>query len=145
MTASAAETLRAGPAPDDSDRPFWEGLREGRLMLPQCGACGRRRPLGRAMCASCWSFQTTWAEAGAVGTVHTWVRSARSFMSELDVPVPYVTVLVQLDDVPVRLLGILVDEDARPAIGDRVAGVIQHPANSEWPVLRWQLAREVIR
>ncbi|MFE7226888.1 Zn-ribbon domain-containing OB-fold protein [Nocardioides sp. NPDC057577] len=140
MTAAATEILPTGPATDDSDRPFWEGLREDRLLLPRCGACGQWRALGRAMCSGCWSFRTEWSPVAPAGTVHTWVRSARAFMSELDVPVPYVTVLVQLDDVPVRLLGILLGEDPRPAIGDRVTGVIQQPANAEWPVLRWQLA-----
>lgn len=140
MTAAVTEVLPAGPAPDDNDRPFWEGLREDRLLLPRCGACGRQRALGRAMCPGCWSFRTEWAQARPEGTVYTWVRSARAFISELDVPVPYVTVLVQLDDAPVRLLGILLGEDPHPVIGDRVTGVIQQPANAEWPVLRWHLA-----
>lgn len=140
MTAAAPETLPTGPAPDESDRPFWEGLRDNRLLLPRCAACGQWRPLGRAMCAACWSFDTDWAPVDPEGTVHTWVRSARAFMSELDVPVPYVTVLVRLDDAPVRLLGILLGEDPRPAIGDRVTGVVQQPPNAEWPVLRWRAA-----
>lgn len=140
MTAATTEVLPTGPAGDDSDRPFWEGLREDRLLLPRCGACGQSRALGRAICPGCWSFRTEWAAVAPTGTVHTWVRSARAFMSELDVAVPYVTVLVHLDDAPVRLLGILLGEDPRPAIGDRVTGVIQQPDNAEWPVLRWQLA-----
>ncbi|MGH3349816.1 MAG: Zn-ribbon domain-containing OB-fold protein [Nocardioides sp.] len=140
MTAATIEILPTGPAPDDSDRPFWEGLRSNQLMLPRCAACEQRRPLGRAMCAACWSFDTDWAPVDPTGTVHTWVRSARAFMSELDVPAPYVTVLVQLDDAPVRLLGLLLGDDLRPAIGDPVTGVVQQPANAEWPVLRWRAA-----
>ncbi|WP_460438689.1 Zn-ribbon domain-containing OB-fold protein [Amycolatopsis stemonae] len=132
------ETLPTGPALDDSDRPFWEALRDGRLVLPRCEACGTWRALGRALCAECWSFDVVWEAVEPEGTVYTWIRTHRAFMSELDVEVPYVTVLVELDAAPVRLLGILVEGEA--AIGDRVHGVIQQPASSEWPVLRWRAA-----
>lgn len=139
---TAVERLPAGPAPDGGDTFFWEGLRNGRLLLPRCGSCGTWRPLGRVLCATCWSFDADPAEVAPRGTIYSWVRTRRAFMPELDVAVPYVTVLVALRDAPVRLLGILVDADPEtdPAIGAEVGGVIQHPANADWPVLRWHLA-----
>ncbi|WP_020661465.1 Zn-ribbon domain-containing OB-fold protein [Amycolatopsis benzoatilytica] len=135
---TSAETLPAGPAPDGADLAFWEGLRAGRLKLPRCADCGTWRALGRPVCAECWSFDLAWEEVEPEGTVYTWIRSHRAFMSELDVETPYVTVLVELTGAPVRLLGILVDASGDPAIGDRVQGVIEQPANAEWPVLRWK-------
>ncbi|MEU1275544.1 OB-fold domain-containing protein [Streptomyces sp. NPDC005799] len=140
MTGAPAGTLPTGPAPGGGDTAFWEGLRAGRLTLPRCGSCGTWRPPGRALCSSCWSFDVTWERCEPEGTIYTWVRTHRTFMSELDVEVPYVTALVELATPPVRLLGILLRTPSghNPAIGDRVRGVIERPANAEWPVLRWQ-------
>lgn len=133
--------LPCGPAPDGNDRPFWEGLRAGRLDLPRCGSCQAWRPPGHPICPGCWSFDVTWHEVRPVGTIFSWIRSHRDFMEELDVRAPYDTVLVALDDAPVRLLGLLVDGTGElPAIGNRVTGVIEQPDNASWPILRWTLA-----
>lgn len=138
MTATTPEVLPTGPAHDGNDLGFWEGLRAGALRLPRCSDCGTWRTVGRPVCAACWSFDSAWEPVRAAGTVFSWARSRRPFMSELDVEVPYVSIVVALDDVPVRLLGLLVGTDEAPVIGDRVLGEIQHPANADWPVLRWR-------
>lgn len=139
MTLAAPEALPCGPAADGNDVPFWEGLREGRLVLPRCASCAEWRAPGRVLCSACWSLDTDWAEVAASGTVYTWIRSHRDFMSELDVPAPYTTVLVELDRAPVRLLGILRGDPASdPRVGERVVGVVERPENAAWPVLRWQ-------
>ncbi len=135
--------LPTGPAPDGNDAAYWEGLRDGRLVLPRCTACGSWRELGRTICADCWCFETEWAEVPAKGQIFTWARSQRDFMDDLDVLAPYDTVLVALDGVPVRLLGLLVDDSAETAIGQRVVGRVEQPLNAAWPVLRW--TREVAR
>lgn len=135
--AATLETLPTGPSSDGHDRAFWESLRGGELRLPRCASCGIWRTVGRPLCASCWSFDSTWEPVRPVGTIFSWARSQRAFMSELDVDVPYVSIVVELADVPVRLLGLLVGATVEPAIGDPVIGEIQHPANADWPVLRW--------
>lgn len=95
--------------------------------------------MGTVTCPECWSFNVEWDDVRPTGTVYTWARSHRDFMTELDVKAPYVTVLVELDDVPIRLLGILVGAGS-VAIGDRVTGVFQKPDNSSWTILRWEPA-----
>lgn len=136
--ATSRPTLPCGPAPDGNDTPFWEGLREGRVQLPRCQQCRAWRPLGHPICSECWSFETAWVEVPARGTVFSWIRTHRDFMEEFDVRAPYDTVLVELADAPLRLLGLLADADpAQPAIGDKVVGLVQQPANAAWPVLRW--------
>lgn len=142
MTRPAASPttlpLPCGPAPDGNDAAYWDGLREGRLLLPRCSGCGTWREPGRLLCAQCWSFESDWVEVAARGRVFTWIRSHRDFMDDLDVLAPYDTLLVQLDDVPVRLLGLLRDDVlADPVIGEQVVGEFEQPGNAEWPVLRW--------
>lgn len=142
MTAAAAPVqppLPCGPAADDNDLPYWEGLREGVLRVPRCASCETWRSPGRPICGECWSFDTAWVEVPARGTVFSWTRTHRDFMEELDVRAPYDTVLVQLDDAPVRLLGLLRDDQERPpVIGESVSGLVEQPGNAAWAVLRWQ-------
>lgn len=138
MTSESALPLPCGPADDGSDAPFWQGLREGRLVLPQCALCQEWREPGRLLCAGCWSFETQWSQVRPMGHVFTWIRSRRDFMDDLDVVAPYDTALVQLADVPVRLLGLVVDDVTTDiAIGQKLRGRVENPPNAEWPVLRW--------
>jgi len=138
--APQLEQLPAGPSSAGSgDAPFWEALRDERLVLPRCAECRQWRPIGFLTCSQCWSFDTSWDEVEPLGTVYSWIRTHRNFMSELDVEAPYITVLVELDGAPVRLLGILVDAD-EIGIGDQVRGVFQKPDNSDWTILRWSVA-----
>jgi len=139
---SAAETLPTGPN-DPTEAPFWDGLREGVLRVPRCADCGTWRAMGRVCCSSCWSIATEWIPVRPAGRLYSWATSQRSFMTELDVDAPYTTGLVELDDAPIRLLGLLVQMPAhyRPHLGDRLEGVIQTPKNAQWPVLRWTLGR----
>lgn len=135
-TSTTVHSLPTGPAHDGNDAPFWEGLARGVLVLPRCAECRVWREPGRILCGECHSFATSWEQVRPRGTVFTWIRSHRSFIAELDVAAPYVTVLVQLEDAPVRLLGILEEPEA-VAIGTEVTGVIRTPAQAEWPILRW--------
>jgi uncharacterized protein len=138
MTASV-EAYPCGPAHDHSDRPYWEGLREGRLQLPQCAACRTWRPPGTVVCASCWTFEATWVPVAMTGHVHTWIRTHRDFMSEIDVRAPYVTAVVEVDDAPVRLLGLVTGATGRIRIGAQLTGRLEQPANADWPLLRWEV------
>lgn len=133
------DLLPTGPSSDGVDAPFWEGLRQDVLTLPKCDACGTWREPGRIICPECHDFATSWEAVNARGVVYSWARSHRDFVSELDVRAPYITVLVQLDEAPVRLLGILEGAEAIE-IGDRMNGVVRRPLNAEWPILRWRAA-----
>jgi uncharacterized OB-fold protein len=134
---------RGGPRPDGRDRAFWDGLAGGRLMLQRCAACGRWIWPAQWACPSCHAFDPPWEEVEPVGTVFTWTRTWQRFTPEFAELVPYVNVVVALDAVPIRLLGLLLGDDAvDPVIGDRVCGVIQPPSELTGgaAVLRWERA-----
>lgn len=137
MNAEVVEPYPSGPSADGTDEPYWTGLRDGNLSLPRCAHCATWRPPGGPLCPECHSFDTSWEVVAAKGSVFTWIRTHRDFMSELDLAAPYVTVLVELDDAPIKVLGLLSAADAQPSIGTRVSGDIVIPANATWPVMRW--------
>lgn len=112
----AAET----PLPDTADRElagYWEGTREGRLRVQRCDKCSEYRWPPRAACSSCQSFDATWTEVPASGTLFSWTVVAVSPTPGFADLLPYAVGVVQLDDVPVRMAG-FVAEDPHTLVAD---------------------------
>lgn len=135
-------TALAGPYADGLDRPYWEGLQAGELRLQRCSECDLWIWGPRWMCGQCKAFDPEWVAVEPVGRVFSWSRTWHPFIPELAGELPFVTVLVELPHAGGRrVLGLLAENgDADIAIGDAVTGTIQQPADSQWPVLRWQCA-----
>jgi uncharacterized protein len=100
MTEAYAKPV---PEPTRDSRPYWDGLREGRLVIQQCGACGKLRHYPRPVCDACYSMETTWRQVSGHGTVHSWTVAHHPFHPGFKSELPYVLVTVDLDE-GVRML-----------------------------------------
>ena len=108
------------PDPDRETEKFWAGLREHRLLLQRCRACGSHLSFPRAICIVCESDDLDWVEASGRGVVHAATVVHRASSAEFDLEVPYVVALVDLDE-GVRMLTNIVGVDpADVRIGDVV-------------------------
>ena len=104
--ASAREiAARHLPDPDwPVARPFWEGCRAGRLLIPRCRACGRWVWYPAAACPGCGGGDHVWTPVSGRGRLFTWVTVHRAFLPGYEGRVPFVTALVELEeDARVRL------------------------------------------
>src|SRR5262245_52356177 len=88
------------PAPGPESAPYWAGLREGRLLIQKCTACGRLRHYPRAVCDACFSMQFDWIEASGRGRIHSWTRTHHAFLPVFEPDLPYVLVTVDLEEGP---------------------------------------------
>jgi uncharacterized OB-fold protein len=86
------------PLADLDTQPFWDGCREGRLLVPRCRACGETRWPPGPMCPACRSAETDWIEASGRGAVYSWVVVTHPVHPALVDQVPYVVGLVELDE-----------------------------------------------
>ncbi|HEY3882553.1 MAG TPA: OB-fold domain-containing protein [Trebonia sp.] len=93
---------RARPVPARYDRPFWDGLREHRLMLPYCDGCAAYWYPPAPRCPRCLSATAAWREVPGRGTLHSWATAERPFAPGLSTP--YTVVQVELDVQPGLLL-----------------------------------------
>ena len=84
----------APPNPDTAR--YWEGLREGRLMLQRCRACGTVRHYPRPLCAECHSFEFEWLPSCCMGRVHSWTVVHHAFHPAFKDELPYCLVTVDL-------------------------------------------------
>jgi len=86
------------PTPSIDSKPYWDGLKNHRLLLQKCGNCGKIRHYPRPACDACYSMEVDWTEASGRGTVHTWTETHHPFHVGFRGETPYILVTVDLDE-----------------------------------------------
>jgi uncharacterized OB-fold protein len=110
---------------DGADAPYWNGLAEGRLMLPRCGDCGDWLWPAVSRCGACGSERVEWAGRAMRGTIFSWTRTWHRFGFTESLDLPFVSIVAAVDDCGIRLLGRLDDPDQiDPVIGEAITGRI---------------------
>jgi uncharacterized protein len=125
-----------------AEGPYWDALSEGQLLLPSCRDCGTWHWPAVWRCGACGSWQQDWHELRLTGSVFTWTRTHHRFGGTEGLALPYVTALVSLADVPVRLQGLIEGDEADLHIGAAVTGRIDRTrfGDEHIPSIRWSLA-----
>jgi hypothetical protein len=103
----------------NSDEPFWDGAKDGRLVIQKCGNCGYLRWPPGPLCTECQSADSTWTEVRPQGVLETYATYHRALAPAFKDDVPYTIGLIELSDGP-RLLGKLTDPAGTLAVGQPV-------------------------
>lgn len=131
------------PAPDGLDAPYWDGLREGRLLLQRCRSCRGWQWGPEWVCHRCHSFDLGYDEIEPRGTIYSHQRVWHPVHPALAEQGPYVIVLVELPQAGgVRVVGnLLGDPHQELRIGASVRGVFEHHPEADPPhaLLQWRL------
>jgi uncharacterized OB-fold protein len=84
------------PLPEitSDNKPYFDGLNEGRLMLQRCADCGHIRHYPRPVCDQCWSMKVEWVQASGLAMVHSWTITHHPFHQgfKQELPITYITV-----------------------------------------------------
>jgi hypothetical protein len=100
------------PAASRETLPWWQAAAAHRLVVQRCADCGHARHPPGPLCSRCRSTRDTWQEVSGRGTVYTYTVVQRAFVPSLADRLPYVVIVVALDDAGgVRLVSNLVDAD----------------------------------
>ncbi len=97
------------PVPDRDTQPFWDACARGELVIQRCGACQRWLWQPRPICSSCQAPDPVWTRVPGGGRVASWTVLRPPTLPAHADRVPFVVLLVELDE-GVRLLGYLVDD-----------------------------------
>jgi uncharacterized OB-fold protein len=132
-TTATAELagLKPVPSPSPDTLPYWQGLKEGRVLIQKCDGCGKLRHYPRPVCDACYASEHRWVEAKGTGTVHSWTVAHHPFAPGFKGEVPYVLVTVDMAEgfrMQAPLRGVAVD---RISIGFAVR-VAFEPSPSGW-------------
>lgn len=125
-----------------ADAPYWQALAESALRLPRCAQCQRWTWPAAWRCGCCGSCSQQWIAVEPHGRVYSWTRTHHAFAGAEWLPLPYVSLLVELPQAGgIRLLGALQGEEQPLSIGAAVRGVFGTggPEASRGPVLFWRL------
>ena len=122
------------PVPDLESRPFWDALRQHRIVLQRCDSCESVRfPLMPA-CPHCGARGHQEVEALGGGRVHALVRVHRALTPAMRDEVPYAVAVVQLDEGP-RMIARVEEGSGATHIDARVrAAFVDHDG---WTELRF--------
>jgi uncharacterized OB-fold protein len=86
MSQTAAKPV---PVPDDISHPFFDGARQGRLMLQHCTSCdGWSFPV-RERCPHCFAASLEWKAASGRGTLYTFTVMHQAMNPGFAASVPY--------------------------------------------------------
>ena len=96
------------PVPDSESTPFWDGMREGKLMLQRCTSSGEFLFPPVTFCPGSLE-RPEWSQASGRGTVFSWIVVRHPVPRDLYADdVPYVVALIDLEE-GCRMTGNLVD------------------------------------
>lgn len=88
--------------------PYWEGCKEGKLLLQRCVRCKRFRFYPRWLCPHCSSADVEWVQASGRGVVHAVTVVHRAPSKAFAKDCPYVIALVELEE-GVRMMSNVTD------------------------------------
>lgn len=99
-------STRLGPSITPDTQFFWDGVRDNRLLIQRCTACGTLRHPPRPMCPRCNALTWDTVESSGRGEVFSFVMPLHPPYPWFDYP--YIVVLVDLEE-GVRLVSNLCD------------------------------------
>jgi uncharacterized protein len=94
-------------------KPYWDGAREGKLMIPKCRACGKPFMYPRVACPFCSSRDIGWVQATGRGKLFSFEIAHQILNKAFKVKTPVVLAMVELEEGP-RILSNLVGIEPDP-------------------------------
>lgn len=131
-------------AADGIDKPYWDGMREEKLMVQRCNACGKHQWAPEWICHHCLSFDVGYAEIEPKAVIYSWERNWHPPHPALVDQGPYLVILVEFPEADnIRMYGNLLGDPMQEVrIGAPVTGVWEHhnDRNPAFTLLQWQYA-----
>jgi hypothetical protein len=102
-----SDYIKPLPVPSKESRPFWDAVRDKRLVMPCCTSCNTFRfPISR-YCRACGKPGFDWRAVSGRGKVFSFVTYHRAYHPGFVAELPYVVGLVELEEGP-RLISNIV-------------------------------------
>jgi uncharacterized protein len=95
------------PVPSIESKPYWEGLKEHRLLMQRCDGCGEFWFPPSLLCPHCTSERFTWSELSGNGKVFSYVVYHRVYHPGFATEVPYTVAVIELDEGPRMLSNVV--------------------------------------
>lgn len=118
-------TGRNLPRATPETAPYWDGCRDGKLMIQRCSSCGHYQFYPRLLCTECMSDQGEWISASGRGKVVSFTIVRQAISAAYAADVPYVIALIQLDEGPTLMSNVIQSDPERVTMGMPVEVVFE--------------------
>lgn len=108
------------PEIDPDSAPYWEGARDGRLMIQRCKKTGQAFLYSRQLVPGVDDSQVEWIESSGKGEVYSFTVARRPAGAAFQGDCPYVVASVTLDEGARIMSNIVTDDVEAVKIGMRV-------------------------
>ncbi|WEN42723.1 putative enoyl-CoA hydratase 1 [Thauera sp. GDN1] len=128
------------PTPTAISAPYWNGLKEGRLTIPQCNSCGHWIFFPRRHCDKCWSQDLEWKQVEGAGTLYTYTLTRIPTLPDFADEMPQKMAVVELDEgvrINTTLIGL---DESEIEVGMRVKPVFDKVKSDGTALLRFTAA-----
>jgi uncharacterized OB-fold protein len=98
------------PMPNEDTEAYWAACRDGKLVVPKCGACGHRFLPPACLCPRCLSTRVSYEKVSGKGRVHSFIVVHRPQHPAFFPDAPYNVAIVELEEGP-RMHGRIIDLD----------------------------------
>jgi uncharacterized OB-fold protein len=88
------------PQVKESNRPYWDGMTEGKLQLQNCSECGTFRFPDSGCCPNCLSDQSNWQPVSGKGRLWSWIVMHQQYYAAFADELPCLVAFVELDEGP---------------------------------------------
>lgn len=131
-----------GPAVDGLGDEYWAATRRHELVVQHCNACNNDQWGPEWVCYKCHSFDLGYRQVSPKGTIYSWERAWYPVHPALKDGVPYITVLVELDDAPgIKMVGNMVGDPHQTVwIGGKAEAVFEDhdDASKPFTLVQWK-------
>ena len=114
------------PVPSIESQPYWNGLRERRLLMPRCDACGTHWFPPTLLCPSCSTKKWSWTAVSGRGRIFSYVVYHRIYHPGFADEIPYAVAVIQLDEGP-RLVSNVIGVAPDQLVCDMPVEVVYQP------------------
>ncbi len=122
---------RPRPEVQPWSQAFWDGAKQGKLLIQHCKECDANIFYPRKFCPHCWSAELDWIEASGKGEVFTFSTAYDMVEPKFMEDLPYTIAYVDLQE-GVRMMSRIVDcEPDDVKIGMEVQ-VVWHKLDDEF-------------
>ena len=112
------------PVIDPESQPYWDALKQHRLLLKRCRACQRSHHYPRELCPHCHSDDLEWTDASGKGEIYSYTIARKPAGPVFAADVPYVIAMIALDEGP-RMMTNLIDIEPTPETSDAEVSVVK--------------------
>jgi hypothetical protein len=112
--------------PDDLNLEFFQAIvQSGQMCIQKCNGCGHFSHPPRYYCSDCFSDDYSFVPISGAGTVYSYTLSQFTAEPAWKDEVPYLTLVVELDEGPRVVAAAITDDPTTVEIGQRVTVVPQ--------------------